>query len=71
MPDLLRALSAAGIPGYAAPARPAAARLRSPTGHPEPFRLWAGASAYGEAESVLLAVLPRLVRETSRHAEHT
>lgn len=69
VPVLLEVLRDAGVPGYAAPARPAAARLRARSGYPGTFRLWVGASAYGEAESALLAVMPQLAREAARRAD--
>jgi hypothetical protein len=37
----------------------------------EGYQLWVGASAYGEAEEVLVAVMPRLSREAARHADST
>jgi hypothetical protein len=69
VPALLRVLREAGVPGYAAPAQRGAARLRAAARRPEPYRLWVGASAYGEAESVLLAVMPQLAREAERRTD--
>lgn len=69
VPALLDALAAAGVPAYAAPAHPPGARPRVPRGRPEGYQLWVGASAYGEAEEVLVAVMPRLSREAARHAD--
>jgi hypothetical protein len=68
VPLLLLALRDAGVPAYAAPARPATARLRDAS-RPESWQLWVGASAYGEAETALLAVMPNLAREAARHAD--
>ena len=69
VPLLLLALRDAAVPAYAAPARPAAARLRDTTRRPESWQLWVGASAYGEAETALMAVMPNLAREAARHAD--
>jgi hypothetical protein len=69
VPLLLLALRDAGVPAYAAPVRPATARLRDATRRPESWQLWVGASAYGEAETALLAVMPNLAREAARHAD--
>jgi hypothetical protein len=69
VPLLLLALRDAGVPAYAAPARPATARLRDATRRPESWQLWVGASAYGEAETALMAVMPNLAREAARHAD--
>ena len=67
--DVLRALADAGVPGYAAPAHLPGYRLRIRSRQPETYRLWAGASAHGRAEEVLLSVMPRLAREAARHAD--
>lgn len=69
IPDLLAALGDAGVPAYAAPARPVAGRLRDNGQRPESCQLWMGTSAYGEAEAVLLAVMPGLAREAARRAD--
>jgi hypothetical protein len=69
VPTLLKVLRDAGVPGYAAPARPAAARLRARSKFPGAYRIWVGASAYGEAESALLAVMPQRTREATRRAD--
>ena len=69
VPDVLRALANAGVPGYAAPARPPGYRLRDPSRQPETYRLWVGASAHGRGEEVLVAVMPRLAREAARSAD--
>jgi hypothetical protein len=66
---VLSALGDAGVPAYAAPARPFAARLRDTTHRPESWQLWVGTSAYGEAEAVLMAVMPDLAREAAWHAD--
>jgi hypothetical protein len=69
VPALLDALAAAGVPAYAAPAPPPGTRPRVPRQRPEGYQLWVGASAYGDAEEVLMAVMPRLSREAARHAD--
>ena len=69
MPDVLRALADAGVPGYAAPAHPPGKRLPDRSRQPETYRLWVGASAHGRAEEVLVAVMPRLTREAARRAD--
>jgi hypothetical protein len=69
VPALLSCLREAGVPAFAAPARPVAARLRDDLGRPGAFRLWVGASAYGTAEAALMDVMPRLTREAAQHAD--
>ena len=69
VPDVLRALADAGAPGYAAPAHPPGQRLRDRSRQPETYRLWVGASAHGQAEEVLVSVMPRLAREAARRAD--
>ncbi len=69
VPAVLGALADAGVPGYAAPAHPPGYRLRDRSRQPETWRLWVGASAHGRAEEVLVAVMPRLVREAARRAD--
>jgi len=69
VPDVLRALADAGVPGYAAPAHPLGYRLRDRSRWPETYRLWVGASAHGRAEEVLVTVMPRLAREAARRAD--
>jgi hypothetical protein len=69
VPEMLRALADAGVPGYAAPAHPPGYRLRDRSRQPEAYRLWVGASAHGRAEEVLVAVMPHLVREAARRAD--
>jgi hypothetical protein len=69
IPELLAALGEAGVPAYAAPARPVAGRPRDTGQRPESCQLWVGTSAYGEAEAVLLAVMPGLAPEAARHAD--
>jgi hypothetical protein len=66
---LLGALREAGVPAYAAPARSVTARLRDRARQPESYQLWVGASAYGEAEAALVAVMPYLTREAARRAD--
>jgi hypothetical protein len=61
VPQLLSALREAAVPAYAARAR----QPRHSGRQPENFQLWVGASAYGRAEAVLLAVMPRLAREAA------
>lgn len=69
VPDVLRALAGAGVPGYAAPAYPPGYRLRDRSRQPEAYRLWVGASAHGRAEEVLVTVMPRLAREAARRTD--
>jgi hypothetical protein len=69
VPDVLRALADAGVPGYAAPAHPPGYRLRDRSRRPETWRLWVGASAHGRAEDVLVAVMPGLTREAAARAD--
>ncbi|MGH3171439.1 MAG: hypothetical protein ACRDN0_36960 [Trebonia sp.] len=65
--EVLAALCRAGAPAYAAPARPAARRLRDRSGRPPGYQLWVGGSAYGEAESALIALMPSLAaRDATR-----
>jgi hypothetical protein len=60
---LLDILREADIPAYAAPVRPALARLKEPAQkQAEGYRLYIGTSAYGQAEAVLLAVMPLVTR---------
>ena len=63
VPALLEVLREAGVPAYAAPAY---TRPRCRTEHPESYRLWVGASAYGEAERALITAMPHLAREAAR-----
>jgi hypothetical protein len=69
--DVLGALADAGVPGYAAPARPPGYWLRDRSRRPRTWRLWVGASAHGRAEEVLVAVMPRLAREAARRGDNT
>jgi|SRR5271169_2032824 hypothetical protein len=69
VPTVLEVLGEVGVPAYAAPARSALRRLKDRTRHPEGYRLWVGASAYGEAETALVIVMPYLVQEAARHAD--
>jgi len=69
VPGVLRALRDGGVPGYAAPARLAAGRLRTRSRQPAGWQLWVGASGYGRAESVLLAAMPSLEREAAEQAD--
>jgi hypothetical protein len=69
VPALLRVLREAGVPAYAAPARSGARRLQGRTRRPEGYQLWVGASVYGQAELILVRVMPYLTREAARHAD--
>jgi hypothetical protein len=69
VPKVLGVLCDAGVPAYAAPARPAAARLRDHSARPAACRLWIGASAYGRAETALVTAMPLLAREAAEHAD--
>ena len=72
VPVLLAVLRDAGVPAYAAPVRPVSARLKD--GPPEEsgcYRLYVGTSAYGEAETALLAAMPLLTREAACDAGPT
>jgi len=63
VPALLEVLREAGIPAYAAPIRPALARLKEQAQkQAEGYRLYIGTSAYGRAEAVLLAAMPLVTR---------
>lgn len=66
VPRVLSALRRAGAPAYAAPAQPAARRLGRRAAQPSDWELWVGSSAYGEAESALLALMPSLSRESAQ-----
>jgi len=63
--QLLSALREAAVPGYAARVREPGDRGRLQ----ETYQLWVGASAYGRAEAVLLAVMPRLSRDAAGQAD--
>lgn len=69
VPDVLRELADARVPGYAAPAYPPSYRLRDRSQRWETYRLWVGASAHGRAEAVLVAAMPRLAREAAGRAD--
>lgn len=69
VPRLLSSLRLAGVPAYAAPADPAAATLHAGSAVPPAYQLWVGASAYGEAEAALLAIMPSLAREAAGEAD--
>jgi len=68
IPAVLVELQVASVPAYAAPADLAG---RSPhrTSERLGWKLWVGASAYGRAEAVLLAVMPHLTREPDSRSE--
>lgn len=71
VPQVLSTLRQAEVPAYAAPARPVAGRLRDRSGRPPGYQLWVGGSAYGEAESALLALMPSLtVQDAARDEDH-
>jgi hypothetical protein len=69
VPALLRVLGEAGVPAYAAPARSGARRLSDHSRRPDGYRLWVGASFYGQAETTLVRVMPYLTREAACHAD--
>jgi hypothetical protein len=69
VPALLQMLGEAGVPAHAAPARSGAHRLRDHSRRPEGYQLWVGASAYGQAEMILVTAMPYLAREAARHAD--
>jgi hypothetical protein len=69
VPQVLRVLRDAGVPGYAAPARLVAGGLRDRSGRPAGWQLWVGASGYGRAEAALLAAMPSLAREAAGRAD--
>ncbi len=69
VPALLRVLGEAGVPAYAAPARSGVRRLSDHSRRLEGYRLWVGASFYGQAEMILVRVMPYLTREAARHAD--
>jgi hypothetical protein len=69
VPQVLSALRDYGVPAYAALARPPRGQLRDRARRPQSWRLWVGTSAYGRAETALLAVMPQLVRQAARHAD--
>jgi hypothetical protein len=69
VPRVLGLLRDAGVPAYAAPARPAGDRLRDRSGQPAGYQVWVGASAYGRAEATLLAAMPSVAREAAGHAD--
>ena len=65
VPQVLRVLRDARVPGYAAPARLAAGGPRDRSGRAAAWHLWAGGSGYGRAEAALLAAMPSLAREAA------
>jgi hypothetical protein len=67
--QVLGVLRDAGVPAYAASARPAAVRLRDRSARPAGHQLWVGASAYARAETALVTAMPSLVREAAEHAD--
>jgi hypothetical protein len=69
VPTLLGVLRQAGVPAYVAPADSTRTRLREAKGRPESYQLWVGASAYCEAETVLMTVMPYLAREAARRGD--
>jgi hypothetical protein len=69
VPPLLRVLGEARIPAYAAPAHSGTARLKDHSRRPEDYQLWVGASAYGQAEMILVRVMPYLAGDAARHGD--
>jgi hypothetical protein len=69
VPQVLKVLRGAGVPGYAAPAGLAAGGLRDRPGRPGGWQLWVGGSGYGRAEAALLAAMPSLAREASERGD--
>jgi hypothetical protein len=65
VPQVLKVLRDAGVPGYAAPARLAAGGPRKRSGRPAGWQLWVGGSGYGRAEAALLAAMPSVAREAA------
>jgi hypothetical protein len=63
VPQVLAALAAASVPAFAAPAHPAGPRPSGLAREPAGSQLWVGASAYGRAEAVLLAIMPHLAHD--------
>jgi len=63
VPSVLAALGSASVPAYAAPGGSAGPRCSGRAREPGSCQLWVGASAYGRAEVVLLAVMPHLAHE--------
>jgi len=70
VPRVLAALRASGVPAYAALSGPTAGRLRDRSARPPGYQLWVGGSAYGEAESILLSLMPSLAaRDAAQSGE--
>jgi hypothetical protein len=69
VPQVLSMLRKAGVPAYAAPARPAKVRLQDRSARPAGCQLWVGASAYARAETALVTAMPSLVRKAAEHAD--
>lgn len=59
----------ARIPAYAAHAHSGTTRLRDHSRRSEDYRLWVGASAYGQAELILVRVMPYLAGDAVRHGD--
>lgn len=70
VPEILAELRRAGVPAYAAPSGTMADMLRARPGRPAGYHLWVGGSAYGDAESALLALMPSLSRGTTGGEPH-
>lgn len=68
VPAVLAELQVASVPAYAAPVDRAGRPPRKAAERPG-WKLWVGASAYGWAEAVLLAVMPHLARELNSRRE--
>ena len=69
VPSVLAALRSASVPAYAAPGGPAGPRCSGRPGELGSWQLWVGASAYGRAEAVLLAVMPQLAHELDSRSD--
>jgi len=68
VPRVLTSLRLAGAPAYAAPAD-SVAMSQAESALPPGYQLWVGASAYGEAEAALLAIMPALAREAAAEGD--
>lgn len=69
VPNVLTGLRRAGVPAYAAPFGTVADALRDRSERPPGYQLWVGGSAYGEAESALLILMPLLSHGKARRDE--
>jgi hypothetical protein len=66
VPTVLCALAEARVPAYAVPVSSGASRPSGNIGRPEPYQLWVGASAYGQAEITLARLTPYLTQDAAR-----